>query len=67
MNIENGRAKVNQAQKMAACEGNIRRPGTSRERAVCDIRVLVPLDRGLSESGSSSQPAIFKRSVSCEL
>ena len=48
---------------MAACEGNIRRPGTSRERAVCDVRVLVPLDRGLSESGSSSQPAICKRSV----
>ena len=52
---------------MAACEGNIRRPGTSRERAACDVRVLVPLDRGLSESGSSSQAAIFKCSTSCEL
>ena len=39
--------------KMTYCERNVRSPGTSREQAVSDVQVLVPLDRGLSESGSA--------------
>ena len=39
--------------EVIVCERNVRSPGTSRERAVCDVRVLVPLDRGLSGRGSA--------------
>ncbi len=39
----------------AFCAGNVRSPGTSRERVEDDGRVLVPLDRGLSANGSSAQ------------
>ena len=38
--------------EMTHCERNVRSPGTSRERAISDVQVLVPLDRGLSASGS---------------
>jgi len=39
--------------EVTACERNVRSPGTSQERAYGDVRVLVPLDRGLSASGSA--------------
>ena len=39
--------------KVIVCERNVRSPGTSQERAERDVRVLVPLDRGLSASGSA--------------
>ena len=39
--------------KMTHCERNVRSPGTSQERAISNVRVLVPLDRGLSASGSA--------------
>ena len=53
--------------EMTHCERNVRSPGTSRERAFSDIRVLVPLDRGLSASGSSSQPVTLTRPAAGEL
>ena len=40
------------------CERNVRSPGTSQERAERDVRVLVPLDRGLSESGSAHRRSV---------
>ena len=40
------------------CERNVRSPGTSRERAFGDVRVLVPLDRGLSASGSAHRMSL---------
>ena len=39
--------------EVTACERNVRSPGTSWERAIGDVRMLVPLDRGLSASGSA--------------
>ena len=39
--------------KVAACERNVRSPGTCWERGKDDVRSLVPLDRGLSASGSA--------------
>ena len=41
------------------CERNVRSPGTSQERAERDVRVLVPLDRGLSASGSAHRRSLL--------
>ena len=39
--------------EVTGCERNVRSPGTSFEQAFGDVRMLVPLDRGLSASGSA--------------
>ena len=44
--------------EVIVCERNVRSPGTSQERAERDVRMLVPLDRGLSASGSASQSVV---------